>query len=169
MCSWGGRALTRRIGILVALLAASIIVVLGSMLAGRYYGMLAQTASPQRASPSSEAANPLLGVSAQPRTHPIPAGASKDVSLTEKLPLTRKERPLTKKKPPPSKKITSKDHRKARSLTADDTVPSRSRTTNSDARRNIRFTIQFGGSLHTYTELMSLSPIGTLRSQPQLR
>ena len=78
--------MTRRIGILVAslLLAALIVVALGSMLAGRYYyGTLAQTASPQAASSSSEAANPVLGVPTQPRPHPIPAGASKDVNVTE--------------------------------------------------------------------------------------
>jgi hypothetical protein len=78
---------TRRIGILVALLllAASILVALGSMLAGRYYyGTLAQTASPQTASPSSEAENPVLGVPTQPRSHPIPAGASKDLNVTQR-------------------------------------------------------------------------------------
>jgi len=51
--------MTRRIVFLVALLAAPIVVVLGSMLAGRhYYGTLAQTASP-----SLEAENPLRGMS----------------------------------------------------------------------------------------------------------
>ena len=87
MCSWGDRALTRPIGILVAslLLAALIVAVLGSMLAGRYYhGTLAQTASPQTASPSSEATNPVLGVPTQPRVHPGPAGTSKDVNVTQR-------------------------------------------------------------------------------------
>jgi hypothetical protein len=86
---------SRRIVLFLVLLAALIVVALGSMLAGRYYhGTLAQTASPQTASPqtaspqtaspSSDPTNPVLGVPTQPRVHPGPGGTSKDVNVTQR-------------------------------------------------------------------------------------
>src|SRR5215211_7022977 len=102
MCSSEDTAVTRRIGILVAslLLAASIVVVLGSMLAGRYYGTLAQTASPQtgphpqKQQIRSGACPHSLGRTRSQRVRP------KMSTQRNKPPLSGKERPLTKKPPP---------------------------------------------------------------------
>jgi hypothetical protein len=63
--------LTRLIGLLIAFFAALLVVVLGSMLAGRYYyGSLAQ--SPGHSLPA---------VSTVPRMHPQPAGSSTTASV----------------------------------------------------------------------------------------
>jgi hypothetical protein len=116
--TWGDPN-TANSALLLALLTAPIVVVLGSMLARRYYyGTLAQLASPQRRPhPRKQQIRSWACRHSLGRTRSQQVRPKKSTQRNEP-PLPGKERPLTKK-PPPSKKITSKDHRKACSLTAD--------------------------------------------------